>query len=121
MIRQPITDIKIVDGIFVKSHVVPDKHTLIPQHAHSYAHVSFFAVGSFHVWAGDEDLGVIHAPHGLTIKAKTLHRFLTLTDNATFFCIHSLKDAEDVEIHAEHELTDESMAQAREILSCQQP
>lgn len=122
MIEQPITtDIKICDGIFIKSVLVQAKHTIIPQHSHTYAHVSMLAVGTFRVWKDNVKLGDFVAPHALLIEANAFHRFLTLTDNAQFFCIHNIKDAEEVDIHAEHELTDEDMAQVGESLSCHSP
>ncbi len=103
--RQPETvDIKMADGVFVKSIRVPDAFTLIPQHSHLYDHTSMLAVGSVRVWADEKLLGDFIAPHGILIKAKVKHRFLTLVPGTLIYCIHNLSHTGEIEVDDEHYL-----------------
>jgi hypothetical protein len=39
--HQPLTvDISIYAGVYVKTFVVPDRGTLVPQHSHRWPHIS---------------------------------------------------------------------------------
>ena len=96
-------EIKIVDDIFIKSMEIARAGTFVPQHSHTYDHVSMLAVGSVRVWADDELLGDYHAPAGILIKSHTMHRFLSLVDNTLIYCIHRIHDGEDgVNVHKEN-------------------
>jgi hypothetical protein len=92
------------DGIFIKSMVLHRKFTLVPQHSHTFDHVTMLATGSVRVWKDDELVGDFQAPHGILIEARTFHKFLSLEDNTTLYCIHHLHDTDGVEIHAENGL-----------------
>jgi len=102
---QPITaDIRLTDDLFVKTAIVQRAGTVIPQHAHSYDHVTLLAVGRMAVWADDAPLGEFTGPTGILIRAQVKHRMQTLTDGVVFACIHALHGTDDVEIHEEHHL-----------------
>ncbi|MBE7158729.1 MAG: aspartyl/asparaginyl beta-hydroxylase domain-containing protein, partial [Rhodospirillales bacterium] len=49
VVRQPIEGMHLYAGSYVKSHVVPDAGTVMPQHAHTYPHMSFIASGAVRV------------------------------------------------------------------------
>jgi hypothetical protein len=103
--EQPFSvEVKICDGLFVKSMLVHEAGTIVPQHSHSFDHLSMLAVGRVLVWAGEECLGPFQAPIGILIKAGVPHTFRTLTDNALLYCIHRTDENGEVPIEAEHHL-----------------
>ena len=97
-------EIKLCDGLFVKTIAIKHKHTLVPQHSHTYDHLSMLAVGSIRIWKDGSCLGDFIAPHGIVIEKLTKHTFLSLEDNTLIYCIHNLRDAEAVSIDDEHQL-----------------
>lgn len=103
-------EIKMADGIFVKSMHCHERLTLIPQHAHSYDHLSMLARGRVMVWKDDECLGEFVAPVGIFIAARAKHKFITLEPDTLIYCIHNIKDAEEVSIAEEHEMTADDIA-----------
>lgn len=115
-IQPTSVEIKMFDSIFVKSIAIKHKHILVPTHSHEYDHCSFLAVGSIRVWKDGTLLGDYHAPTGIIIDRHTKHEFLSLEDNTLVLCIHNIHSAENVEIHQENGITDQSMALARESL-----
>lgn len=105
--NQPVeTHMVLFGGIFAKAYTVPDAGTMLPQHSHVSPHVTALTAGSVRVWAEDAEIGTFTAPAFIKIEARVKHRFLTLTDNVALMCIHAL-DAEDVPIHAEHQIVEE--------------
>jgi quercetin dioxygenase-like cupin family protein len=103
--NQPNSKLMIYAGIFLKTWSVADAGTVIPQHSHEHPHITFLVQGAVRVWAGDGPFGTdFAAPDALQIPAHTPHKFLTLTDNVVFACIHAVGEADDVAIAAEHAL-----------------
>lgn len=99
-VEQPVTtDIKILPGLFIKTAIVPKAGTIIPQHSHNTDHVTLLAVGTMRVWADDVLLGDYTGPTGILIRARTKHRFCTMTDGLVFACIHASDDPETFEEH----------------------
>jgi quercetin dioxygenase-like cupin family protein len=104
--RQPTTDLTLYAGIYLKQWMVPDRGTLLPQHAHDFDHISFVVSGVVRIWAGDELLGDYAGPRAVKIAAGVFHRFLTLSDGVTIACIHNADRAEgDPPIAAEYQMT----------------
>jgi quercetin dioxygenase-like cupin family protein len=102
--RQPVGQVHLYGGTFVKEMLTPDEGTLIPQHAHTYDHLSYVAAGSVRVWRDDVLLGDFMAPHAIQIPARAKHRFLTLEPFTLVLCIHAVAEGEAVDIHEEHHL-----------------
>lgn len=100
------TEIKIADNLFVKQYVVLKADTWLPQHSHTYSHVSMIATGAVRVWADGKPLGEFRAPSGVVIEAGVKHTFLTLEDNTTIYCIHDISRTGEVEVAEEHHLVD---------------
>ena len=98
------TEVRMLDGVFVKSMVMPVAGMFIPQHAHTYAHLSALVKGSIHVWRDGKYDRVYHAPAGIVIAAGVKHTFQSVTDETTVLCIHDIGVAETVEIQDEHHL-----------------
>ena len=106
--RQPLTvGVSIYAGIYIKTWVVPDHDTLVPQHSHRWPHISYLVSGAMRVWCGEELLGDFAAPCAIRIAAHEKHSFLTLTDPVTILCIHNadhLDAAEEPAVAELHEL-----------------
>jgi mannose-6-phosphate isomerase-like protein (cupin superfamily) len=104
--NQPERSLCLYAGIYALTWTVPDRGTLLPQHAHRFDHVSFIVSGVVRVWCDGELLGEFAGPHALKIPARSLHSFLTMSDNVTILCIHNADHIEAGEpaLHAEHNL-----------------
>lgn len=82
------------DGVTIYRTHFPSAGMHVIQHTHDYDHVSTFAAGSARVWADGVDLGVVHAPDGIVIKAGVAHRFEIIEAGTILDCIHSGKRLE---------------------------
>jgi quercetin dioxygenase-like cupin family protein len=103
--QQPISsEWTIADDIFIKRITVERAGTFIPQHAHTYEHVSFIAVGRVRVWRTDYSCSIAEEGSFVTIPANVKHTFETLVDRTTVLCIHNVSRAGAVEIAEEHQL-----------------
>lgn len=109
----PITDVKIVDNVFVKLHrfvEVGDSHQ---GHAHLFDHITLLASGSvLMVHDGGEQKFV--APHLIVTPKGIIHQFTALEPNTVFCCIHAIRDGEGVDDVASSNITPE---QAFELLT----
>lgn len=105
MTEQPIsTDIYMADGVFAKTMVIQKADTLVPQHSHTFPHMSVLVRGSVRVWKDGCEIGDYVAPDGIFIPAKSKHTFRSLEDNTIILCVHDIGTAESVSIHEEHQL-----------------
>ena len=108
--NQPTSELVLYAGIYCKLWSVPDRFTLLPQHAHAHSHISMVVQGAVHVWKNDELLGEFIAPAMIRIEAYALHKFMTLTDNTTIACLHNADHADqegEPVIAAEHQLVED--------------
>lgn len=102
---QPIsTETLISDGVFAKPFRVPNARTFLPQHSHTYAHVSVIVRGAVRIWRDGILDGDYDAPVGITIPAHVKHLFETLEDDTIILCVHDIGTAEAVEIAQEHQI-----------------
>jgi|SRR5215469_202278 len=104
--HQPEGSLVIYAGIYAKTWHVADAGTMLPQHAHTWPHLTLLMRGAIRLWRGDDLDGDYHAPATLKIPAQELHAFLTLTDNVVLACVHNADhvDGDTPEIHARHDL-----------------
>ena len=103
--EQPIcTDLSVTDDIFVKSYLIPMARTIMPQHAHSFSHVSVIARGGVKVWIDGDYKGERHALSNVTIEALKMHTFMTTEDNTVILCVHNIGRNGDIEVAAENGL-----------------
>lgn len=102
--RQPLGEVHLYGDVFVKEVLVPDTHTILPQHAHTYDHLSYLAAGTVQVWRADGETVVYHAPSAIRIPARVKHSFMTLQDNTLILCVHNAAHGEAADIHEEHQL-----------------
>lgn len=92
------------DGVFVKMMHIKHENIFVPQHSHSYDHLSMLARGSVRVWKDDVLVGDFTAPHGINIEAHKKHKFLSLEPNTIIYCIHNISRTGEVEVAEHHEL-----------------
>lgn len=102
--HQPTTALTLYGGVYALSHTVRDAGTILPQHSHTFPHLSAIMAGAVQVDADGVDLGVFEAPAFVKIAARTRHTFRTLQPDTVICCLHAVGEAEAVDIHAEHHL-----------------
>jgi|SRR5665213_1997862 len=103
--EQPETiDLRMACGVFAKVMRVRKAHTVIPQHSHSFDHVSNVVRGAVRLWRDDVLDGDYQGPCGITIKAHVKHLFETLVDDVLILCVHDIGTAEEVSIEEEHQI-----------------
>lgn len=98
---QPIeTDIHLSEGVFVKKWKMAVRGMIVPQHSHSYDHVSVIVKGTVRIFG--QHAMVLRAPASVLIKAGIKHTFETLTDDVIILCVHD----REVAILEEHQLVE---------------
>lgn len=98
---QPASTEDTVDGVFRKTFVLPVKGSMVPQHAHSTAHLTAVVKGGIRVWVNGNLDRDYHAPAGVVIPAGDLHHFMTLVEDTTLMCIHDVSEG-PIEMVAEN-------------------
>ena len=94
-VNQPVTEaLTIFEGIYCKVYTVPDAGTLLPQHSHEHGHITAVTSGEVRVWRDDALLGDFGAPSLISIPARVMHSFLTLTPAVGLMCIHNADHAD---------------------------
>lgn len=91
------------DGVFVKMMGLRHAGVLVPQHSHTYPHLSLLARGSVRVWRDGVLLGDYAAPDAIHIQAGAKHTFLSLEPNTLVYCIHNVSRSGAVAIDELHE------------------
>lgn len=103
--EQPIsTEIKMADGVFIKSMVIQRAGTYVPQHAHKWDHQSVVVRGGVFVWENGLPKGLVRAPASILIKAGVKHLFQAETDGTTILCVHDIGVADAVDVLEEHRI-----------------
>lgn len=103
--EQPIeSDLSITADLFVKWHRIPRANTILPQHSHSYAHVSVISYGGVDLWEENSFKGTYFAPASVKVPAKRKHTFITKMDNTVILCIHRIDKDGGPEIYEENSL-----------------
>jgi hypothetical protein len=102
--NQPEVAVALMGGVYIRKTRVADAGTVLAQHAHTYAHGSAIVRGAVRIWRGGELQGDFIAPALVEIPAREKHTFQALVPDTEVWCIHSVADGEDVDIHEEHAL-----------------
>lgn len=96
MLNTPLTDVKIVDNVFVKLHHflrVGDTHS---GHAHVFDHITLLSAGKV-LMKHDNGEQEYTAPHLIVTPKGITHQFIALEPNTVFCCIHAIRDGSDVD------------------------
>ena len=95
-----ITDVKIVDGVFVKLHHFVRAGDTHQGHAHVFDHITLLAVGSV-LMKHDNGEQKFTAPYLIVTPKGITHQFTALEPHTVFCCVHALRDEDGVIIPAE--------------------
>ena len=102
----PITDVKIVDNVFVKLHRFIEIGDTHEGHAHAFDHITLLAAGSVKM-VHDNGEAEYKAPHLIITPKGITHQFIALEPNTVFCCIHAIRDGDSVDDVASQDITPE--------------
>lgn len=108
----PVTDLKIVDNVFVKMHRFVHAGDTHNGHAHTFDHITLLATGKV-LMKHNNGEQEFTAPHLIITPKGIVHQFTALEPNTVFCCIHAIRDGDDVDDIASPNITTE---QANELL-----
>jgi len=101
-----ITDMKIVDNVFVKLHTfrkVGDTHE---GHVHTFDHITLLASGAV-IMKHDNGEKNYSAPYLIVTPKGIKHQFIATEPNTVFCCIHAIRDGDGVDDIASPNITEE--------------
>ena len=109
----PVTDLKLVDNVFVKMHQFLNAGDTHDGHAHQFDHITLLATGSVTMKHdnGEQDF---KAPPLIVTPKGIGHQFIAKEPNTIFCCIHAIRDGSTVDDVASQDITPE---QAFELLT----
>ena len=90
-----IPAISVVGNTWVKQMIFESKGDVHPGHRHSFDHQTLLAKGSVEVWANGKTTEFT-APTIIYIKAGIQHGMIALEDATVIYCIHPLRDGDQV-------------------------
>jgi quercetin dioxygenase-like cupin family protein len=109
----PVTDLKIVDNVFVKMHRFINTGDTHDGHAHTFDHITLLATGKV-LMKHDNGEQEFTAPHLIVTPKGIVHQFTALEPNTVFCCIHAIRDGDGVDDIASPDITTE---QAHELMA----
>ena len=101
-----VTDLKIVDNVFVKLHYFMNAGDTHQGHAHVFDHITLLASGSV-LMKHDNGEQEFKAPHLIVTPKGITHQFIALEPKTVFCCIHAIRDGSDVDDIASQDITPE--------------
>lgn len=104
MSKPPITDLKIVDNVFVKLHKFLNTGDTHEGHSHTFDHITLLATGSV-LMKHDNGEQVYKAPHLIVTPKGITHQFTALEPNTMFCCIHAIREENDINAVADPNIT----------------
>ena len=103
---EPITDLKLVDNVFVKMHRFLNAGDTHQGHAHVFDHITLLASGKV-LMKHDNGQQEFTAPHLIVTPKGITHQFTALSPDTVFCCIHAIRDGSDVDSVASQDITPE--------------
>lgn len=103
---EPITDVKIIDNVFVKLHKflrIGDTHS---GHAHVFDHITLLSTGSVRM-IHDNGEQIYTSPHLIVTPKGIKHQFIALEPDTVFCCIHAIRDGDGIDDIASQDITEE--------------
>jgi hypothetical protein len=104
--NNPLTNISIVDNVFVKLHHfvrVGDTHQ---GHSHTFDHITLLSSGAVKM-VDDNGEQEYKAPHLIVTPKGVKHQFTALEPNTVFCCVHAIRDGDGVNDVASQDITQE--------------
>ena len=109
----PITDLKLVDNVFVKMHQFINIGDTHQGHAHAFDHITLLSSGAVKM-VHDNGEAEYKAPHLIVTPKGVKHQFTALEPDTVFCCIHAVRDGDGLNDVASPDITPE---QAFELLT----
>lgn len=109
----PVTDLKLVDNVFVKMHQFVNAGDTHEGHAHAFDHITLLATGKV-IMKHDKGEQEFTAPHLIVTPKGITHQFTALEPGTVFCCIHAIRNGSTVDDVASQDITPE---QAFELLT----
>jgi quercetin dioxygenase-like cupin family protein len=109
-VSEVLTDVKVVDNVFVKLHHflrVGDTHE---GHSHVFDHITLLSSGAVRM-VHDNGEAEYTAPHLIVTPKGIKHQFTALEPNTVFCCVHAIRDGDGVEDIASPNITLEQAAE----------
>lgn len=83
-------------GVYLRSVLLIERWTMVPQHRHDHDHLTLIAAGSARGWANGALIGDREAGDIFEIRAGADHVFMALEPNTRLVCVHNIESAESV-------------------------
>ncbi len=99
-------DFQTIDGMAIKQISIPERGTLLEQHAHKWGHSTLLARGRVLLWREGELLSYHTAPAIIYVPAGRKHSFQALSDSVLLYCLHNLHGAEAIAVLEEEGILD---------------
>jgi quercetin dioxygenase-like cupin family protein len=112
-VSNPITDLKLVDNVFVKMHQFINIGDTHQGHAHAFDHITLLSSGAVKM-VHDNGEDEYKAPHLIVTPKGVKHQFTALEPDTVFCCIHAVRDGDGLNDVASPDITPE---QAFELLT----
>jgi quercetin dioxygenase-like cupin family protein len=109
-VSEPITDLKIVDNVFVKLHFFPKVGDTHHGHAHTFDHITLLASGKV-LMKHDNGEQEFTAPHLIVTPKGIVHQFVALEPHTVFCCIHAIREGDGVDDIAPNDISEEQMGE----------
>ena len=92
---EPVSTVSCVANVFIRQMLFEKNGDVNEGHAHVFDHQTLLARGSIKAVV-DGQTSYFTAPQIIFIKAEILHEFTAMEDNTLCYCIHALRDGDDV-------------------------
>lgn len=92
---EPISTISCVSNVYIRQMLFARTGDCAEGHEHVFDHQTLLAKGSVKAVV-DGKTSYFTAPQIIFIKAGIVHEFTAMEDNTLCYCIHALRDGEDV-------------------------
>jgi quercetin dioxygenase-like cupin family protein len=103
-VSKPKTDLKIVDNVFVKMHQFESIGDTHEGHTHTFDHLTLLAFGSVKM-VHDNGEKIYKAPHLIVTPKGIKHQFTALESNTIFYCVHAIREKDDLDAIANPNIT----------------
>ena len=110
--KQPNTSLELVDNVFVKMHHFLDAGDTHEGHAHAFDHITLLAAGKV-MMKHDNGEKEFTAPHLIVTPKGVKHQFTALEPNTVFYCIHAIREKDELDAIADPSI---NIEQAWELL-----
>jgi quercetin dioxygenase-like cupin family protein len=94
-LSEPIVESVQVDvaGLYIRSYLLPEAGTIIPQHVHPYDHATLVGSGTVDLCVDGVYVGQYRAGQAIFVEAGKKHIFQSVEPMTRLSCIHHTESA----------------------------